>query len=150
MGASLTMEPRRRHGMADQREVEQAVYRLTPAGTAEVAELIGLSRQATMLRLRALDHREHIWSKKVGPTKVWMHPRIMDDPDPERDTSAEGLEARVFGDLYRLSREQAPYGDTPRKRQFCAVDLDIDPESEDLFAPSVGGRIGHKDLPGDR
>jgi hypothetical protein len=117
------MKPRRRHGMASQHEVEQAVYRLTPAGTQEVADLIGISRQAVAHRLRALDHREHIWSKKVGPTLVWMHPRIMDDPDPERDTSADDVVARIFGDVYRASRGQPPYGDSPRRRSFAEVDF---------------------------
>lgn len=123
LGVAVTMEPRRRYGMADQREVEQAVYRLCPAGTQEVADLIGLSRQATALRLRALEYREHIWSKKVGPTMVWMHPRIMDDPDPERDTSAEDVAPRVFGDIYRALRRQPPYGTRSRRRRFSEVDL---------------------------
>lgn len=105
------MEPRRRYKMASQEEVEQAVYRLTPAGTQEVADLIGLSRQCTAHRLHALDLREKIWSKKVGPTKVWMHPRIMPDPDPDRDTSAENVHARVHGDVYRASKGQ-PLGST--------------------------------------
>lgn len=109
------MKPRRRYGMADQREVEQAVYRLTPAGTQEVAELIGISRQAAGHRLHALDHHENIWSKKVGPTMVWMHPRVMPDPDPERDTSADDVIPRVFGDVYRISRGQPPFGDEPRR-----------------------------------
>lgn len=54
------MEPRRRYKMASQEKVEQAVYRLTPAGTQEIADLIGLSRQYTAHRLRALDFREKI------------------------------------------------------------------------------------------
>lgn len=100
----LAMEPRRRYRMADQQEVEQAVYRLTPAGTQEVADLIGLSRQCTDARLRALDIREKIWSKKCGPVMVWMHPKIMADPDPKRDTSADTVHSRIFGDVYRASR----------------------------------------------
>lgn len=96
--------------MADQQEVEQAVYRLTPAGTQEVTDLVGISRQCMDARLRALDAREKIWSKKVGPTEVWMHPRIM--PDPERDTSANGVRSRIFGDVYRMSRGQ-PLGIVP-------------------------------------
>jgi hypothetical protein len=108
--------------MADQREVEQAVYRLCPAGTQEVADLIGLSRQATAHRLRSLDHHEHIWSKKVGPTMVWMHPRLMEDPDPERDTCAEDIAPRIFGDIYRASRGQPPYGNFPRRKRFSQVD----------------------------
>jgi len=111
------MKPRRRYKMADQQEVEQGVYRLTPAGTQEVADLIGLSRQSTAARLRALDLREHIWSKKVGPTMVWMHPRIMEDPDPERDTSAEEVESRIFGDVDRPSRGHSPFGTSPRRER---------------------------------
>lgn len=106
------MEPRRRYKMANQEEVEQAVYRLTPAGTKEVADLIGLSRQCTAHRLHALDLREKIWSKKVGPTMVWMHPRVMPDPDPERDTTAENITPRIHGDVYRVSRDQ-PLGSWP-------------------------------------
>lgn len=112
------MKMRRRYKMADQKEVEQAVYRLTPAGTQEVADLIGLSRQCMAARLRALDVREKIWSKKVGPTMVWMHPRVMEDPDPDRDTSAEDVESRIFGDVYRSSRGQHPFGSAPRRRRF--------------------------------
>lgn len=106
------MEPRRRYKMASQEEVEQAVYRLTPAGTQEVADLIGLSRQCTAHRLHALEHREKIWRKKVGPTNVWMHPRVMSDPDSERDTSAENVTPRIHGDVYRISRDQ-PLGSWP-------------------------------------
>ena len=124
------MEARRRYKMADQKEVEQAVYRLTPAGTQEVADLIGLSRQCTDARLRALDYREKIWSKKVGPTMVWMHPRVMRDPDPDRDTSAENVKSRIFGDVYRSSRGQFPFGTSPRSRRFQYPE-----ELPDSFAP---------------
>jgi hypothetical protein len=104
------MEPRRRYRMASQREVEQAVYRLTPAGTQEVADLIGLSRQCTAHRLQILDRRQQIWSKKVGPTLVWMHPRVMADPDPGRDTSAKNIQPRIHGDVYRVSRGKPSLG----------------------------------------
>lgn len=83
------MQPRRWYKAIKQTEIEQAVYRLTPAGTAEVAKLVGISRQAADHRLRVLEEYEIIWTKKVGPTAVWIHPRILADPDPERDTSAD-------------------------------------------------------------
>lgn len=105
---------RRYKHIVDQEEVEQALFRVAPAGTQEVADLIGLSRQCIYHRLRALDYRETIWSKKVGPTIVWMHPRVMPDPDPDRDTSARHVTDRVFGDIYRASRGQPPYGDNDR------------------------------------
>jgi len=100
------MEPRRRYKMASQEEVEQAVYRFTPAGTQEIAEVIGLSRQCTAHRLHALERREKIWKKKVGPTNVWMHPRVMPDPDPDRDTDATDVAPRIHGDVYRTANDQ--------------------------------------------
>lgn len=105
---------RRYKHIVDQEEVEQALFRVAPAGTQEVADLIGLSRQCIYHRLRALDYRETIWSKKIGPTIVWLHPQVMPDPDPDRDTSARHVTDRVFGDIYRASRGQPPYGDNDR------------------------------------
>lgn len=106
------MEPRRRYKMPSQEEVEQAVYRFTPAGTREIAENIGLSRQCTAYHLHALERREKIWNKKVGPTLVWMHPRVMADPDDDRDTDAEHVVDRIFGDIYRTANDQ-PLGSRP-------------------------------------
>jgi hypothetical protein len=100
------MEPRRRYKMPSQEEIEQAVYRFTPAGTQEIAENIGLSRQCTAHHLHALARREKIWYKKVGPTNVWMHPRVMPDPDPERDTDASDVPDRIHGDIYRTVNDQ--------------------------------------------
>lgn len=98
------MEPRRRYNMVSQREVAQAVYRFTPAGTQEIADVIGLSRQCTAHHLHALERREKIWRKKVGPTNVWMHPRVMEDPDGDAD--AENIEPRIHGDIYRTVNDQ--------------------------------------------
>lgn len=72
-----SMEPRQRYYPLSPHEVNQAVYRLTPAGTTEVAELVGDSRQVVNRYLRQLEEQGTIWSKKVGPTTVWMHPWIM-------------------------------------------------------------------------
>lgn len=101
---------RRYRHLVDQREVEQALYRVAPAATQEIADLIGLSRQAIGYRLTVLDYYEKIWSKKVGPTMVWMHPQVMDDPDPDRDTSARSIRSRIKGNIYRASRGHAPFG----------------------------------------
>ena len=75
---STTMpeQVRRRVTPVDDREILNAVYRCTPAGTNEVADLVGISRQGAEYRLKTLEEDERIWSKKVGPTRVWMHPRI--------------------------------------------------------------------------
>ena len=72
------MEPRRRYKTLSQKGVEQAVYRLAPAGTREVTDFVGISRQAADHRLRILDEYEFIWSKKVYLTKIWIHPRVIE------------------------------------------------------------------------
>lgn len=57
-------------------DLRVAVKELTPAGTQEVADRVGLSRQAVDHRLRQIEDRHSnpwVWSKKIGPTKVWLH-----------------------------------------------------------------------------
>lgn len=57
-------------------DLRVAVKELTPAGTQEVADRIGLSRQAVDYRLQQIEDRHvnpWVWSKKIGPTKVWLH-----------------------------------------------------------------------------
>ena len=57
-------------------ELKTAVKELTPAGTQEVADRVGLSRQAVDNRLQQIEDRyanPWVWSKKIGPTKVWLH-----------------------------------------------------------------------------
>jgi len=72
----MAEQVRRRNTPVDQREVVNAVYRCTPAGTSEIAEILGISRQGAEYHLDRLEDRDRVWSKKVGPTKVWMHPRV--------------------------------------------------------------------------
>jgi hypothetical protein len=57
-------------------DLKNAVKQLTPAGTQEVADYVGLSRQGTTDRLSAIEDRYSnpwVWSKKIGPTHVWLH-----------------------------------------------------------------------------
>jgi DNA invertase Pin-like site-specific DNA recombinase len=57
-------------------ELKEAVKDLTPAGTQEIADRVGLTRQAVDYRLRKIEDRYEnpwVWSKKIGPTKIWMH-----------------------------------------------------------------------------
>lgn len=75
---------RDRYHPLDQHEVNQAVYRLTPTGAQEVADLLGVSRQVADRRLRRLEEDGAIWSKKVGPTRVWLHPWILSEPGWEQ------------------------------------------------------------------
>jgi predicted ArsR family transcriptional regulator len=57
-------------------ELKAAVKELTPAGTQEVADRVGLTRQAVDYRLQKIEDRYEtpwVWSKKIGPTKIWLH-----------------------------------------------------------------------------
>lgn len=64
-------------------ELKTAVMDLTPAGTSEVAEQVGLSRQAVEYRLKQFDDQWNnpVWSKKIGPTRVWLHNQQVLKPD---------------------------------------------------------------------
>lgn len=73
---------RRRIRPIQDSDVLDAVYRCTPAGTVEVAEILGVSRPAVLRHLERLEDVDRVWSKKVGPTRVWMHPRVMREPTP--------------------------------------------------------------------
>ena len=56
-------------------DLKEAVKELTPAGTQEIADRVGLSRQAAEYRLKKFDDtwQNPVWSKKIGPTRVWLH-----------------------------------------------------------------------------
>ena len=69
-------EQTRRQTKATDEELKEAVKELTPAGTQEVANHVGLTRQAVDYRLQKIEDRYStpwVWSKKIGPTKVWLH-----------------------------------------------------------------------------
>jgi predicted transcriptional regulator len=69
-----------RRPKAAEEEFTDAIYRRTPAGTNEIAQLVGLSRQATEYRLKKIEQDGPIWSKKVGPTRVWIHGNVISEP----------------------------------------------------------------------
>lgn len=57
-------------------ELKEAVKDLTPAGTQEIADHVGMTRQGVDYRLQKIEDRYEtpwVWSKKIGPTKIWMH-----------------------------------------------------------------------------
>lgn len=45
--------------------------------TAEVAELIGLERRATLDRLNSLEKNDVISGKKLGAGMIWWHPNSL-------------------------------------------------------------------------
>ena len=56
--------------------LKEAVKDLTPAGTQEIADRVGMTRQGVDYRLQKIEDRYEtpwVWSKKIGPTKIWMH-----------------------------------------------------------------------------
>lgn len=74
---STTGQVRYRRTSTSDSEITKAVYRHSPAGTSEIADIIGLSRQAAAYRLKKLEADGPLWSKKVGPTRVWMHADVL-------------------------------------------------------------------------
>ena len=53
------------------KEVIEAVQKHSPAGTAEVADELGIARQSADYRLRRLLEEERVSKKKVGNSLVW-------------------------------------------------------------------------------
>ena len=70
----------------DDAEVLAAVRAHDPAATSEVAEEVGISRQGTDRRLRALRDVGEVSSKKIGASLVWFMPRTRET----RETAAHG------------------------------------------------------------
>lgn len=62
-------------GEISNEEIQEAVKDLTPAGTQEVADRVGMTRQAAEYRLKQFDDtwQNPVWSKKIGPTRIWLH-----------------------------------------------------------------------------
>ena len=75
--STLDGQVRTRSTSPTDEEILSAVYRCTPAGTSEIAEIIGQSRQAAEYRLKHLEKVGEVYSKLVGPTRVWIHPDAM-------------------------------------------------------------------------
>lgn len=53
----------------------EAVQAHDPASTREVADAVGVTRQAADYRLRKLEEENMVKSKKVGRELVWMIPK---------------------------------------------------------------------------
>lgn len=57
------------------KEVLAAVRKHEPAGTAEVANELGIARQSADFRLRTLVDQNRLTVKKVGNSLVWSRAR---------------------------------------------------------------------------
>lgn len=69
------------------REYLDAVRELEPAATSEIAEAVGVARQSADYRLRKLEDRGSVTSKKIGNSLAWslaegaVEPRAVDPTD---------------------------------------------------------------------
>lgn len=72
----------------DDREYLETVARREPAGTSEIAEAVGVTRQNADQRLRRLEEDGKIRSKKIGTSLVWTleeDETFVQSVDPEDD-----------------------------------------------------------------
>lgn len=92
----------------DDREFLTAVATHEPAGTTEIAEAVGVTRQNADKRLRRLEEAGTVTSKKIGNSLAWMlaedHQVVQhvdpDDPFWEADTYAgEAMSAEDIDDV---------------------------------------------------
>jgi len=88
-----------------------AVADREPAGTAEVAEAVGVTRQNADRRLRRLEDQELVTSKKIGTSLAWSlaaEAHVVQHVDPDdafwesetyegEATSAEDLDDALYG-----------------------------------------------------
>jgi hypothetical protein len=86
-------------------EFLEAVGRLAPAGTKEVADAVGVTRQNADQRLRRLEDVGQVTSKKIGNSLAWnlsedeAEPSHVDPEDAFWDADAYDGEARSAGDV---------------------------------------------------
>lgn len=78
----MSSDDRGRVSQVSDDELVNAVHRFTPCSSNDVADAVGISRQAVTRRLENLEEREYapVWSKKVGPVRVWCHRKVMPPP----------------------------------------------------------------------
>lgn len=62
-----------RKGLSDD-DVIEAVESTQPAGTSDVADTLGVQRQAADYRLRKLREDNKVYSQKIGGSLVWTLP----------------------------------------------------------------------------
>lgn len=70
----------------DDPEYVRAVAEREPAGTKEVADAVGVTRQNADRRLRSLEDDGRLTSKKIGNTLVWS---AVDEAQPVRPVDPE-------------------------------------------------------------
>jgi len=73
-------------------DVVAAVRAHDPAATSEVADAVGVSRQAVDRRLRRLRDDGRVSSKKIGASLVWFTPRTREADERPAHGDADGLD----------------------------------------------------------
>ena len=103
-------EPVEDHHSAE--EYLDAVRELEPAATSEIAEVVGVARQSACYRLRKLEDKRKVASKKIGNSLAWcladgaVEIRDVDSDDAFWDAETYAGEAMSASDL-----DDVVYGD---------------------------------------
>lgn len=118
--------PRRSDGEYEKKVSDAAILRAVqehdPAATSEVADAVGITRQAADYRLRALRDDGRVSAKKVGRALVWFDAELPTGPETPDDEETDGKEdplvaGRGFfasGDREKGSIDEELYGDEPK------------------------------------
>lgn len=105
-------------------DVLDAVREHEPAATSEVAEDLGVSRQAADYRLRRLREDGQVHSKKIGASLVWFA------PSPER--GRERGETPVEADTVDTTERETNRDEPPPAPPDDAAESEDDSETDDL------------------
>lgn len=74
-------------------EFLEAVARLAPAGTKEIADAVGVTRQNADQRLRRLEDEGHVSSKTIGNSLAWS---LMEDAPSHVDPDDAFWDAEAY------------------------------------------------------
>jgi len=96
-----------------------AVETHAPAATSEVADELGLTRQAADYRLRQLRDREAVSSKKIGASLVWFPAEDRSDDGAVDRDAVDAAEDHVT-DTARRNRDPT----RPLRDRVAALDLE--------------------------
>jgi len=110
------------------REVLEAVEKNEPAATSEVAEEVGIVRQAADYRLRQLREEARVRNKKIGASLVWFREGGAREPADERGEGRPEID----------SEPPSPQDNTDDGR---AVDDDVAALVEELDLPGAGAKL---------
>lgn len=116
-------------------EVLEAVDRNEPAATSEVAEELGVVRQAADYRLRQLREQARVRSKKIGASLVWFREERAREPADGRGESEPELQNES------QAHPDTTGGDGSSIARGRGVDRDVAALVEELDLPGAGQKL---------